>query len=153
MILELRRWSDNTTFEASATHSLPTPITAWIPWASLSAPRGPVFIDVWTISSRSLGKFCILSATISSFSIHSNTWIIWPSKTEKKVSKNTLAWHTIKKRKYHLITQSMKFVRRDKQSIPPFQQKECSHPQQQPYCSNTSGAASVELQELSKAQN
>ena len=123
-ISKIKRWSDNTTFEASATHSLPTPITAWIPWASLSAPRGPVFIDVWTISSRSLGKFCILSATIPSFSIHSSTWIIWMSKNEKnsffKHSKNTLAGHTIKKRKYHLITQSMKFQWRDKQPIPPF---------------------------------
>ena len=49
--------------ETSASHSLPTPRKAWIPWASLRAPRGPVVMDVWTISSTSLGSPSILSET------------------------------------------------------------------------------------------
>lgn len=51
----------NSTFDTSVSHSLPTPITAWIPWASLRAPRGPVLMEVWTISSTSFGSFSTLS--------------------------------------------------------------------------------------------
>lgn len=49
------------TLDASVSHSPPTPINAWIPWAILRAPRGPVLNDVWRISSTSLGKFSIRS--------------------------------------------------------------------------------------------
>lgn len=53
------------TIVTSASHSLPTPINAWIPWASLKGPRGPVFMEVCTMSSNSLGKFSMLAESYS----------------------------------------------------------------------------------------
>jgi hypothetical protein len=50
------------TLEKSLSHSPPTPRTAWIPWANLKAPRGPVLMDVWRRSSTNLGSSLALSA-------------------------------------------------------------------------------------------
>lgn len=61
LLKKTRRFEIQATFDTSASHSPPTPRNAWTPWASLIAPRGPVLIDVWIISSTSLGRFSMLS--------------------------------------------------------------------------------------------
>lgn len=82
-----KKAKEKVTLERSFSHSPPTPKKAWTPWTRRNAPRGPVLIDVWTISSTSLGKFSILPAIKKHMEINLTAFKLVEEFNEGKVVK------------------------------------------------------------------